>query len=140
MQVEFRIKVSASPATIFRIYEDVGAWHTWDPDTRLAVLDGPFEVGSRGRLTPTQGRTVPMEVTSLVRDSAFTVEAKIPLLRMRFDHELVPAQGMTEVTHRVVLSGPLSRVIGPMLVKRLNLGLPVTLGKLKALAESRGAT
>ncbi|MFT3665030.1 SRPBCC family protein [Piscinibacter sp.] len=139
MQVEHRIKVSAAPEVIFRIYEDVQNWHTWDPDTKVAFLEGPFEVGSRGRLTPTKGNTVPMVLTHAVRDSHFTVESKIPLFRMVFEHELVPEQGLTEVIHRVTFSGPLTIFLGGMLTKQLNSGLPVTLAKLKALAESRSA-
>ncbi len=69
----------------------------------------------------------------------FTVESKIPLFRMRFEHELVPVSGAIEVVHRVTFSGPLSLILGPILSKQLNTGLPVTLSKLKALAEVRSA-
>lgn len=139
MQVEHRIRVATSPASIFLIYQDVQNWHTWDPDTKQATLEGPFVAGARGRLTPTKGNTVPMRLTEVVRDRCFTVESKIPLFRMLFEHELVPLQGLqgvTEVIHRVTLSGPLTIVLGPMLARRLNAGLPVTLSRLKALAES----
>jgi len=139
MQVEHRIRVASSPASVFQIYQDVQNWHTWDPDTKQATLEGPFVVGARGRLTPTKGNTVPMCLTQVVRDRCFTVESRIPLFRMLFEHELVPLQGLqgaTEVIHRVTLSGPLTIVLGPMMAKRLNAGLPVTLSRLKALAES----
>lgn len=139
MQVEHRIKVATAAGPIFRIYQDVENWHTWDPDTKRATLQGPFEVGSRGRLTPTKGNTVPMVLTKVVHDSCFTVESKIPLFCMVFEHELVPFQGMTEVIHRVTFSGPLTFVLGRMLVKQLNSGLPLTLQRLKALSESRSA-
>jgi hypothetical protein len=56
---------------------------------------------------------------------------------MQFEHELVAHAGTTEIIHRVTLSGPLSLIIGPMLVRQLNAGLPITLSKLKALAERR---
>ncbi len=136
MQVEHRVKVAAPPEAIFQIYRDVARWHTWDPDTRQASLEGPFEVGSRGRLTPTKGRAVPMLLTAVSAERGFTVESRLPgLLLMRFEHELSRAADGTEVTHRVSITGLLSVVIGPMLVRQLNAGLPVTLGKLKALAE-----
>lgn len=135
MNVEHRITIAASPETIFQIYEDVQNWHTWDPDTKQALLEGPFRVGSRGRITPPKGMTVPMLLTQVEPGKCFTVESKIPLFRMLFEHELVPLDGATEVIHRVTFSGFLSIVLGPMLSKQLNLGLPITLGKLKALAE-----
>jgi hypothetical protein len=139
MQVEHRIAIAASADTIFRIYEDVQNWHTWDPDTKQAFLDGPFRVGSSGRITPPKGMTVPMLLTQVVPGRCFTVESKIPLFRMLFEHELVPIAGATEVIHRVTFSGWMSGVLGPLLSKQLNRGLPVTLRKLKALAEGAGA-
>lgn len=139
MQVEHRIAIAASADTIFRIYEDVQNWHTWDPDTKQAFLDGPFRVGSSGRITPPRGMTVPMLLTQVVPGRCFTVESKIPLFRMLFEHELVPIAGATEVIHRVTFSGWMSVVLGPLLSKQLNRGLPVTLRKLKALAEGAGA-
>jgi hypothetical protein len=140
MQVEHSITISASADAIFRIYQDVTNWHAWDPDTRQAVLEGPFAVGSKGRLTPTKGSTVPMVLTKVEPGRCFTVESRIPLFRMVFEHELVPVHGATEVCHRVTFSGLLSVVLGPMLAKQLNSGLPVTLARLKALAEARDAS
>ncbi|MFZ6749017.1 SRPBCC family protein [Undibacterium sp. Ren11W] len=139
MQVEHRIAISASPETIFGIYEDVQNWHTWDPDTKQAYLEGPFRVGSRGRITPPKGMSVPMLFTQVEPGRCFTVESKIPLFCMLFEHELVATPGATEVIHRVTFSGLLSFVLGPMLSRQLNAGLPVTLGKLKALAEGIGS-
>lgn len=137
MQVEHRIIVAAPPETIFAIYADVANWHTWDPDTESASLEGPFRVGTRGKLTPTEGNSVPMLVTEIVTDRSFTVESRIPLFRMRFEHELLPRGASTEVIHRVTFSGLLAPIIGRLLVKRLNVGLPRTLANLKELAESR---
>lgn len=138
MQIEHRISVNTPPESIFRIYEDVANWHTWDPDTKQATLEGPFQVGSRGRLVPTKGRAVPMVLTQAVPGKCFTVESKIPLFRMVFEHELEAGQGATLVIHRVTLTGLLALVLGPILSRQLNAGLPVTLSRLKALAESRG--
>ena len=138
MQVEHRIAIASPAETIFRIYEDVKNWHTWDPDTKQAILDGPFRVGSRGRITPPKGMTVPMLLTEVEPGRCFTVESKIPLFRMLFEHELVPVPGGSEVVHRVTFSGLLSFVLGPMLSRQLNAGLPVTLRKLKALSEASG--
>jgi len=80
-----------------------------------------------------------MVLKKVVHDRCFTVESKIPLFRMVFEHELLPLQGMTEVIHRVTFSGPLTFVLGRMLVKQLNLGLPITLQRLMALTESQSA-
>ena len=135
MQVEHSILVQASAERLFTIYEDVAAWHTWDPDTKRASIEGPFVVGARGSLTPTKGNTVPMLLTKVEPNSCFTAESRIPLFRMAFEHELVPQGASVKVVHRVTLSGVLAALLGRMLVKRLNHGLPVTLASLKRLAE-----
>ncbi len=140
MPVEHRITVAAPADTIFALYADVPNWHTWDPDTKRARLDGPFAVGSRGRLTPTQGNTVPMVLTRVVPGRAFTAQSRIPLFSMVFEHELTPLTGaQTEVVHRVSFTGPLSLLLAPLMTRRLNSGLPVTLARLQARAEGVGA-
>lgn len=136
MQVEHRIAVAAPPERIFSIYADVPGWRTWDPDTKSATLDGPFAVGSGGKLTPAKGNTVPMVVTEVVPDRSFTVECRIPLFRMVFEHELAPQGATTDVVHRVTFSGALTPLLGRMLAKRVDAGLPVTLANLKRLAEN----
>lgn len=138
IQVEHRITVQALPQAVFRIYEDVANWPAWDPDTRAARLDGPLRKGAKGMLTPTKGRTVPVLVTDAVCTRGFTVEAQVPLLRMVFEHVLTPCPGGTTVVHRVIFSGPLAFLLGPLLARRLNAGLPVTLQGLKQLAEHGG--
>ena len=135
MQVEHSVLVHAPAERIFRIYQDVAAWHSWDPDTKRASIEGLFVVGSRGSLTPSKGNTVPMLLTQVEPNSCFTVESKIPLFRMVFEHELVPHGESIKVTHRVTFSGLLTALLGRMLVKQLNHGLPVTLANLKRLAE-----
>ena len=137
MQVEHGTTIEAAPEQIFPFYEDVAHWHTWDPDTRSATLDGPFQVGTRGRLTPTQGNTVPMLITHVEPNRSFTVECKIPLFRMVFEHELKPSVASTQVVHRVRFSGLLTPILGRLLCKRIDQGLPHTLARLKQQAEAR---
>jgi len=139
--VEHRTTIATPPGVIYSVYADVANWHHWDPDTRSATLEGPFAVGSRGKLTPAKGNTVPMAVTLADPSRGFTVESRIPLLlHMVFEHELIPhGPSSTEVVHRVTLSGPLGWLIGPGLKRQLDRGLPVTLGRLKRLSETGSA-
>ena len=136
MQIQHSVLVNAAPERLFPLYADVPNWNRWDPDTKVSYIDGPFQTGASGSLTPTKGKTVPMLLTSVVPNRSFTVEAKIPLFRMVFEHELLPANGATEVTHRVSFSGALAFLLGRVIGAQLNKGLPVTLAKLKATAEA----
>ncbi len=134
-QVEHRVIVDASSEIIFRIYTDVSNWNKWDPDTKASFIDGPFQVGSKGKITPNKGMAVPMLLTSVNENQNFTVESKIPFLRMIFEHELIPTETGTEVIHRVTFSGLLSPLFGKIIGTQLNRGLPITLANLKAKAE-----
>jgi Polyketide cyclase / dehydrase and lipid transport len=137
MQVESKAVVPTGPEPIFRLYADVSSWQSWDPDTKEATLNGPFEVGTKGRLVPTKGNAVPMEVTSVEPNRSFTVVSRIPLFKMVFEHELRPVLGGTEVTHRVTFSGLLSPVLGRLLAAQLRVGLPRTLQSLSKHAQQK---
>jgi uncharacterized protein YndB with AHSA1/START domain len=132
MQVEHRILIDKPPEEIFRIYADVSNWNKWDPDTKSSCIDGPFQSGTRGKLTPAKGSAVPMLLTEVVPNHNFTAEAGIPFFRMVFEHELLPTDSGTEVIHRVTFSGLLSPLLGRLVGAQLNKGLPITLAKLKA--------
>lgn len=136
MQVESRVTISEPPERIFEIYADVRNWKTWDPDTKESSIDGPFQTGSKGRITPPKGMTVPMNFISVVPNKSFTVESQIPFFRMVFEHELNATGAGTEVVHRVTFSGALSFLLGRIVGNPLRTTLPTTLASLKRLAES----
>ncbi|MDM5180126.1 SRPBCC family protein [Massilia sp. DJPM01] len=136
MHVESRVTISVSPEKIFEIYADVPNWKTWDPDTKEASIDGPFQTGSKGKITPPKGISVPMNFISVVPNKSFTVDSQIPLFRMVFEHELNVTAAGTEVVHRVTFSGALSFLLGRIVGNPLRTGLPITLASLKRLAET----
>lgn len=138
MKVEESISISAPPEAIFAVYQDVKGWNKWDPDTKEAFLDGPFAVGTMGRIVPTKGRGVPMRVTELVPGRSFTVEGWIPMFRMKFDHELIPEGTSTRAVHRVSFSGALTFLFGPIVAKQVREGLPKTMLSLKRYVEKGG--
>ncbi|MGD9729010.1 MAG: SRPBCC family protein [Nitrospiraceae bacterium] len=137
VKVEHRVLVSASPETIYSIYEDVANWRTWDPATKSSSLDGPFIAGSKGKLTPAKGNTVPMTLIEANAGRNFTVECKIPLFRMTFEHELSCVGKECEVIHRAAFSGLLAPLLGRVIGAQINRGLPDTLQRLKNLAEAK---
>lgn len=137
--IEASIVIAATPAEIFAVYRDVPGWSAWDPDTRRASLDGPFALGTTGELVPTKGRRVTMQIVALEPDRLFTVEARIPLFRMRFEHRLEPVHAGTRAWHRVEFSGALAFLFGPLVGGPLHDGLPATLRGLKRHVEARVA-
>ena len=137
MHIEERIDIQAPPEAIFAVYQDVARWNTWDPDTKSSSLNGPFEVGTKGRLAPTKGQEIGIELTSVVPGRSFTCVGGVPLFRMVFDHELIPSGKATTVVHRITFSGALSFVLGRIVGAQVRKGLPLTLASLKRLVESQ---
>lgn len=137
MSIEERIHIAAPPLVIDQVWSEVDQWHLWDPDTKHALLDGPFAIGTKGRITPSKGMGVPMIITERTEGRSFTVEGYIPLFRMHFEHTVSPAAGGSEVTHRVWFTGALAFLFGPGVTKQLREGLPKTMLSLKAYAENR---
>lgn len=134
--IEKSVITSASPETVFRIYQDVENWNAWDPDTKSSHLTNGLTLGSLGSLTPTKGNTVPMEVTAVIENRSFTVTSMTMLFRMDFDHELTPVSEGTLIVHRVKFSGFLKPILSIVVGKLIDKGLPITLQNLKKLAEN----
>jgi uncharacterized protein YndB with AHSA1/START domain len=137
--IEKQIVVMATPKTIFRIYEDVENWKSWDPDTKASSLSNGLALGSKGSLTPAKGNRIPMEITSVERDHHFTVTSETAFFRLDFEHELTFANPGTRVVHRVKFSGLLKPFLKIVLGARIDKGLPITLQRLKVLAEAAQA-
>jgi len=137
MEIEERIEIAVPAKVIDRIWSEVDHWHEWDPDTKEAFLNGPFTVGTTGRIVPTKGIGVSMIVTERTVGQSFTVEGGIPLFRMHFEHTLSPMENGVQVIHRVWFSGALCFLFGPGVAKQIRAGLPKTMQSLKAYAEAQ---
>jgi hypothetical protein len=136
-EVQASLRIRATAAQLFAVCADVPRWSRWGPDTRDASLDGPFALGSSGRLTPRIGRAVPMRISALTPERSFCVSCEVTGLRMQFDHRLEPlADGWTLVTHHALFTGPWPWMLGRLLVLQLRRGLPRTLASLRDHVES----
>ena len=136
MRFEEEIEISASPEKVFSLYQAVSAWQAWDPDVERASIDGPFVAGAVGRLKPSGAPESRIIFTDVVPDVSFSVECRLPLCSMRFEHELSRASSGTRALHRVSFLGPLAWFFGRVIGSKIRQGLPGTLRGLKTAAES----
>ena len=83
---QFTEGTSATPAQLWRQYEDPLRWPEWDHDIKQVTIDGPLAVGARGRITPRGGPPAPFVVTRAVPQEGFTSVMRLPLARLTFDH------------------------------------------------------
>lgn len=135
MQFEEQVVIAAPAEKIFLLYSDVKNWSAWDPDVKASSIEGQFISGAIGTLQPSSGPKAKIAFTEVVPNHSFTVESKLPLCSMRFEHELSSISEGTKVVHRVVFEGFLSPLFGRLIGSQIKKGLPHTLQGLKHSAE-----
>ena len=135
MQFEEQILISAPVEKIFALYANVNGWSSWDPDVKTSSVEGAFVSGAKGKLKPSKGPEAKITFTEVVPNRSFTVQSKLPLCVMHFEHELIGSSGKVKVVHRVVFDGLLSPLFGRLIGSQIRKGLPSTLQGLKLAAE-----
>ena len=138
MQFEEQILIAAPTEKVFAIYANVEGWSSWDPDVKSSSLHGQFVSGATGTLQPSSGPKAKIEFTEVTPNRTFTVESKLPLCVMRFEHELSGSSGETKALHRVIFKGLLSPLFGRLIGPQIRKGLPHSLKGLKHAAEQLG--
>jgi hypothetical protein len=106
---------AASKEAVWRRYADVTQWRDWSPAIQWARLDGPFQVGAKGR---SKARGAPAARFRLVRvepNAEFASTTWLPGARLLFEHFIEPGDTGLHITHRATLSGPLS----PLYTRRI---------------------
>lgn len=87
-------------------------------------------------LEPSKGPKAKITFSEVVPNRSFTVNSKLPLCVMRFEHELSGSSGQTKVVHRVVFVGLLAPLFGRLIGSQIRKGLPNTLQGLKRVSEA----
>ena len=137
MQFEEQIVIAAPPEKVFALYENVTAWSSWDPDVKTSSIEGSFSSGASGSIKPSSGPKARIKFTEIMPNRSFTVETKLPLCIMRFEHELTLLASGTNAKHRVTFQGLLSPFFGRVIGSKIRKGLPITLQGLKHAAEKQ---
>ncbi|NNM68881.1 MAG: polyketide cyclase [Gallionella sp.] len=135
MQFEEQIVIAVPAEKVFSLYIDVTNWSSWDTDVKVSSIEGQFISGAIGTLQPSNGPKAKIAFTEVVPNRSFTVESKLPLCVMRFEHELSSHTGGTKAVHRVVFEGLLSPLFGRIIGSQIQKNLPHTLQGLKHAAE-----
>ncbi len=135
MQFEVSAQINTSAATIFALYENVAQWPAWDTEVKSTSIQGAFASGTRGVIVPHGGPKSDIVFSEVIRNKSFTVDCKLPLCLMRFEHELQAHEGGTRATHRVAFDGLLAPIFGRLIGSGMRKSLPNVMTSLKAAAE-----
>jgi hypothetical protein len=135
MQFEEKIIINASAEKIFKVYEKVSEWPSWDPDCKKAELNGPFVSGAEGVIYPHGGPKSRLRFTQVTPSTGFKVECNLPFCVMKFDHKLTSVNGKTQALHRVSFVGFFAPIFGRLIGSGLKKSLPKALAGLKNISE-----
>jgi len=140
MQFEAKILINAPIERLYSLYANVAGWPLWDTSLKSSSINGQFSSGATGTLQPMSGPKAKIIFSEVVPNRSFTVESKLLLCTLRFEHELSPLDNQVQVLHRVSFIGLLAPLLGRLIGPPMRKGLPHALEGLKRVAEQQGHT
>lgn len=131
-------EITDAPASaVWALWEDVPRWPEWDEGLDAIRLDGPFAVGTPGRISPTGSPSWRFTLITVEPGRRFTDETRLPLCRLRFGHELgAAADGRTAITITVSFHGPLAPLFRRVIGKDIAADLAAQTARLARAAEA----
>src|SRR5436190_324140 len=126
---------TARPDAVWRRYLDVEHWSEWSRHgVERSRLDGPFEVGTKGKSKAPGMPTATSRLVTVEPDARFVSEVRMPGARLRFEHVVEPNERGTRITHRVEVDGSLAAVYARIIGKTTDKALVDGVDRLAVLA------
>jgi hypothetical protein len=134
--IEHTVETIASTKAIWKIWEDVESWKSWDHEIEWSQKDGPFKINTTGRLKPKGGPVANFILTEVIPFKKFVDVTKFPLIRLVFSHFLKAYKGKTTITHRIEMFGLLSFFFAFVIGRSMKKSLPIAMQNLIKKAET----
>ncbi|MEO6713072.1 MAG: SRPBCC family protein [Mycobacteriales bacterium] len=129
-------RTTATADQIWTLYADPARWPEWDEGLSRVTLDGPFAVGTTGRIKPSGGPTFSYYLEEVSPERSFTDVTKLPLCRLRFSHLITQTPTGNDVTQRVQFAGPLGPLFAKLMGASMTNDMPATMRRMLRVAES----
>jgi hypothetical protein len=112
---------TASPEAVWDTWADVEHWSAWNKGVKWSRRDGPFALGTKGKLKPKLGPPSRFEITAYEPGERWVITTFLPGAQLHIEHLVArDAQGRTAVTYHGHLSGPLAPVVGTLMRGQLD--------------------
>lgn len=122
--IEHKVETTASPAQIWKVWEDVENWNSWDHGLEFSTIDGPFQTGTKGKLKPKGGPLVQTLLTEVEPLKRFVDEARLPGTKIIVSHSMRRSNEKTYVTHKIEMKGPLGWLFAFLIGRKMKKNLP----------------
>lgn len=128
--VKHTVETEATPIQIWKVWEDVENWKTWDQEIELSRLDGPFQTGTTGC---TKFVGTPLFKTLLTQVEPYKLvvqEAYLFFAKVVSYQSMIHTYGKTQVTFQVEIRGPLSFFYACMLGRFIKKKIPAEMEEM----------
>lgn len=137
--ISHTIETKAHPQVIWKIWQDVKNWNTWDHGIEFSSIEGPFAEGTKGVLKPKGGPLVRTELTRVEPMRLFIDESKLFFCKIIVSHFLKESQGKTQVTHQIEMKGPCAFLFAFLIGRTMKKNLPQEMHAMIKKAENENA-
>ncbi len=128
---------SATPQTIWKLYEDVTNWKNWDVGIQDSTLETTFSVGSSGTLRPNGSLIdLPFLLTKVIPLEVFVDITPLPNANITFTHTLEVVPEGTRITHSAEISGLDWQKYATTIGQKIEIDLPKAVETLAILAAN----
>lgn len=129
----------AAPSAVWAQWSDPSGWGKWDKGLKAAVLDGPFETGAVGTITPLKGPKSRFVIEEVDPGRSYTFATSLPGAKLRVRRDFVersPGIGETAFRHTVWFDGSMAWLFSRLYGNQFRVALPPTMRALALVAES----
>lgn len=102
------VETTATPAQIWRVWEDVETWKDWDHEIEFSRLNGPFKAGTTGCLKMRKSPIFKTQITQVEPLRRYVFEAKLFFARSVSISIIDQIVDKTYVTLQNEIRGPLA--------------------------------
>lgn len=134
--VKHTVETKATPTQIWRLWQDVENWKSWDLEIELSQIDGSFQTGTTGS---TKFVGTPLFKTLLTRVEPLKLvvqEAYLSFAKVISYQSMNEVAGKTQVTFQVEIRGPLSFFFACMLGRFIKKKIPIEMEEMLKRAKS----
>jgi hypothetical protein len=115
----------ATKEQMWKLFEDVNNWHTWDEGIEYAKIDGEFQKGNFFILKPKKGPKIKIQLVEAVKNKKFVDLTRFPLAKMYGEHVFEETPKGLKITTTMSVEGMLSSLWVKLVARDIANALPV---------------